>query len=114
MKYALLIYQPHPFDPKSLSPDAYKQVAADYAAVTATTGVTSGPPLGLPANAITVRVRDGQIVRTEGPCVSIAGAVGGFVIFEAESDTDAVELAARIPAARQGGAVEVRRCEVYW
>jgi hypothetical protein len=114
MKYALLIYQPHPFDPKSLSPEEYKQVAADYAAVTATQGATSGPPIGLPAHAITVQVRDGQIVKTDGPYVSVAGAVGGFVIYEAESDADAVELAARIPAARQGGAVEVRRCEVYW
>jgi hypothetical protein len=104
MKYALLIYQPHPFDPKSLSAEEYSQVAADYAAVTATQGATSGPPMGLPANAITVQVRDSQIVKTDGPYVS----------FEAESDADAVELAARIPAARQGGAVEVRRCEVYW
>jgi hypothetical protein len=114
MKYALLIYQPHPFDPKSLSPEDYQRVAADYAAVTATPGVTSGPPMGLPGKAITVRVRDGGIVKTAGPYVSVAGAVGGFVIFDAEGDTDAIELAARIPAARQGGAVEVRRCEVYW
>ncbi len=114
MKYALLIYQAPGYDPKSLGPEEHKQVSADYQAVNSTPGTTSGPPMGLPANAITVRVADGEISRQHGPYAGIDHAVGGFMIFEAESDEDAVALAARIPAARQGGAIEIRKCEVYW
>ena len=114
MKYALMIYQPHPFDPKALSPEEYRQVAADYAAVSSTPGVTPGPALGFAAKATTVRVRDGGTVTAPGPFAGEAHAVGGFVLLEAESLDEAVALAARIPAARLGGAVEVRPCEVYW
>jgi len=39
---------------------------------------------------------------------------GGFYVFEADDIDAAVELAARIPAARLGGAVEVRPAEEYW
>jgi hypothetical protein len=114
MKYALLIYQAPNYNPKALSPDEHKQVAAEYKAVTATPGATSGPPMGLPANAITVRMKDGQVSTSAGPYAGIDHSVGGFMIFEAESDEEAVALAAKIPAARQGGAIEVRKCEVYW
>jgi hypothetical protein len=114
MKYVLLIYQPHPFDPKALSPEEYKVVAADYAALNTTPGAAPGPPLGLPSNAITIRVQDGKVARSDGPYVSLAGALGGFCTFEAEDDAAAIALAARIPAARLGGEVEVRACEVYW
>jgi hypothetical protein len=41
-------------------------------------------------------------------------AVGGYLDFEAESIDSAVELAGRVPAARHGGAVEVRLAEPYW
>ena len=39
---------------------------------------------------------------------------GGYLVFEAENIEAAVDLAARIPAARLGGAVEVRPAEQYW
>lgn len=114
MKYALLIYQPHPFDPKALTPEEHKAVGADYGAVNATPNVTPGLPLGLPENAVTVRVRNGETVASDGPYVDTAGAVGGYFIFEADSKDEAIALAARVPAARLGGAVEVRPCEAYW
>lgn len=114
MKFALMIYQPYPFDPKAFSPEEHKAIGAEYGAVSATAGVMPGPPLGLPANATTVRVVEGNVVAADGPYVSIAGAVGGFMVLEAENQDEAVALAAKIPAARLGGAVEVRPCEVYW
>jgi hypothetical protein len=114
MKYALFIYQPHPFDPKSFSPEEHKSIGESYGVVSATPGVTPGPPLGLPENATTVRVIDGEVVMAAGPYVDVAGSVGGFMIFEADSQDEALALAAKIPAARLGGAVEVRPCEVYW
>lgn len=114
MKYVLLIYQPSPFDPRALPPEEHDAIGKQYHAVSTTPNVTPGPPLGTPQQAITVRVKDGAIETNEGPYVDVAGAVGGFMVFEADSQEEAVALAARVPAARLGGAVEVRPCEVYW
>jgi hypothetical protein len=53
-------------------------------------------------------VQNGETLLTDGPFVDAKEHVGGFIVVEAD-DLDAVlELAARIPAARMGGAVEVR------
>jgi len=38
----------------------------------------------------------------------------GYAVFEAETMEAAIELAARIPAARLGGAVEIRPADKYW
>ncbi len=114
MKYVLLIYQPSPFDASAYSEEEYNQIAAEYGAVSATPNVTPGLPMGLPKNAVTVRVSNGEVAATEGPYVNDAGAVGGYMIFEADSKEAAIELAARVPAARLGGAVEVRPAEAYW
>jgi hypothetical protein len=120
MKYVLLVYQgttPLPSSREAwatLSEEEQKAVWADYSAINQTPGVTPGLPLGLPERATTVRVTDGKAVATEGPFVDTMGAVGGYLVFEAESLDAAVELAGRIPAARHGGAVEVRPAEAYW
>jgi hypothetical protein len=61
-----------------------------------------------PEMATTVRVRDGKMLTTDGPFVEIKEAIGGYLFYEAEDLDAAIELAARIPAASMGGAVEVR------
>lgn len=71
-------------------------------------GVTPGTGLDVPETATTVRVEDGKTLVTDGPFVDIKEAIGGFLFFEADDLDAAIELAARIPAARLGGAVEVR------
>ena len=120
MKYVLLIYQgttPLPSSPDAwatLTEDEQKAVWSDYSAINHTPGVEPGLPLGLPQKATTVRVKDGNVVTTAGPFGDIAGAVGGYLVFEADSYEAAVELAGRVPAARLGGAVEVRPAEQYW
>jgi hypothetical protein len=120
MKYVLLIYQgttPLPSSPDSwatLSEDEQKAVWADYAALNTAPGVEPGLPLGLPEKAVTVRVQDSNVVASEGPFAGSMSAVGGYLIFDADSIEDAVALAARVPAARHGGAVEVRPAEPYW
>jgi hypothetical protein len=48
----------------------------------------------------------------EGP--HLAKGVGGFSVYEAESMAAGIALAARILAARLGGAVEIRPAEKYW
>jgi hypothetical protein len=114
MKYMLLIHQgdsPTPRSPDEwakLSEDEQKAVFADYQAINGTPGVTPGQQLGDPDTATTVRVEDGKTLTTDGPFVEIKEAIGGYLLFEADDLDAAIELAARIPAARLGGAIEVR------
>ena len=61
-----------------------------------------------PATATTVRVQDGNTLTTDGPFVEVKEALGGFLLFEADDLDAAIELAARIPTARMGGAIEIR------
>jgi hypothetical protein len=61
-----------------------------------------------PEMATTVRVHDGKTIITDGPYVEMKEALGGYLIFEAGDLDAAIALAARIPAARLGGAVEIR------
>ena len=114
MKYMLLIHQgaaATPRDPdawESLSEDEQKAVYAEYMAISETPGVTSGLQLQDPETATTVRVQDGKTLTTDGPFVETKEALGGYFLFEADDLDAAIELAARVPAARMGGAVEVR------
>jgi hypothetical protein len=114
MKYMLLIHQgdsPTPRSPDDwakLSEDEHKAVYADYQAINETPGVSPGLQLGDPDTATTVRVQDGKTLATDGPFVEIKEAIGGYLLFEADDLDAAIELAARIPAARLGGAIEVR------
>jgi hypothetical protein len=110
----LLIHQgdaPTPRDPEAwaeLSEDEQKQVYADYQAINQTRGVTPGNQLAPAESATTVRVEDGKTLTTDGPFVAVKEALAGYMIYEADDLDAAIELAARIPAARMGGAIEVR------
>ena len=113
MKYMLLIHQgttptPRSEEWDSLSQDEQNAVYAAYQAINATPGVTSGLQLADPETATTVRVQDGTTLTTDGPFVEIKEAIGGYLLFEADDLDAAIELAAMIPAASMGGAIEVR------
>jgi hypothetical protein len=114
VKYMLLIHQgdtPTPASPEAwatLSQDEQQAVYADYQAINQTLGVTPGMGLDLPETATTVRVKDGKTLTTDGPFVEIKESIGGYFLFEADDLDAAIELAAKVPAARLGGAVEVR------
>jgi hypothetical protein len=119
MQFVLLIYQgttPLPNTPEwdALSQGEQRAIYADYAALGKEEGITPGLPLGLPEQATTVRVDNGQTIATEGPYVDSKGAVGGYFVLEADDLDAAIALAARIPAARHGGAIEVRPVGTYW
>ena len=113
MKYMLLIHQgdtPLPGSPEweRLSENEQKAVYADYQAINQTPGVTPGVWMEVPETATTVRVENGETLTTDGPFVAVKEALGGYLSFEADDLDAAIELAARIPAARLGGAIEVR------
>jgi hypothetical protein len=113
MQYMLLIHQgttPLPGTPEweRLSPDEQQAVYRDYQAVNATPGVTPGLWLESPEAATTVRVEGGRTLTTDGPFVAVKEALGGYLFLEADDLDAAIELASLIPAARLGGAIEVR------
>jgi len=114
MRYLMLIHQgstPTPRDPEAwstLSPEEQNAVFADYKAINQTPGVTPGEQMDDPATATTVRVQDGTTLTTDGPFAELKEAIGGYLFFEADNLDDAIALAARVPAARLGGAIEVR------
>jgi hypothetical protein len=114
MKYMLLIHQGDTPLPGSeewgrLPEDEQKAVYADYQAINETPGVTpADAQMQPPETATTVRVEDGRTLTTDGPFVSVKEALGGYLFFEADDLDAAIELAARVPAARMGGAIEVR------
>jgi hypothetical protein len=114
MKYMLLIHQgdtPTPRDPEAwsrLSSEEQQSVFQDYKTVTSTPGVTPGEQMGPSDTATTVRVQDGKVLTTDGPFIETKESLDGYLIFEADDLDAAIELAAKIPSARMGGAVEVR------
>ena len=118
MKFVLLVYHgPNPALPgsdhwKALPEADQKAIYVDYAELNKTEGLTGGLPLGLPQAAKTVQVRDGETHVKDG--TYLAESAGGYSVYEAESMDAAIALAARIPAARLGGAVEIRPAEKYW
>ena len=113
MKYMLLIHQGSTPTPPSEEwdrlPDEEKgALYSAYQALNETPGVSPGMRLAPPETATTVRAEDGRTLTTDGPFVEIKEAIGGYLIYEADDLDAAIELAARIPAARMGGAIEVR------
>lgn len=114
MKYMLMIHQgttPTPLDPvawAALSPDEQQAIYDAYQEINATPGVTPGEGLQPPETATTVRVENGRTITTDGPFVDTKESINGYLIFDAPDLDAAIHLAAKIPAARLGGAIEVR------
>ena len=90
---------------------AYEQYGEFTQAVRNAGVFVSGNELGPTASATTVRIRHGRQVVTDGPYAEVKEALGGYYILECATVDDAIDWAARIPAASHG-AVEVRPVHV--
>jgi len=109
VKYILLIHQGDALQRQAeLSADEQQAIGGEYWAINETPGVTPGQWMQPPDTATTVRVENGATLTTDGPFVEIKEALGGYLIYEAADLDAAIALAARIPAARFGGAIEIR------
>ena len=109
MQYMLLIYSgeaPEAFD--RLSEDEQKAVLGEYYAISEAPGVTGGNQLQPTTTATTVRVEDGRTLTTDGPFAETKEALGGYYLLDVDDLDAALDIAARIPAARMGGSIEVR------
>lgn len=109
MQYLLQIYTGEAMAAwEQLSEEEKSAVTAEYMAIRQEPGVTGGAHLQPAMTATTVRVKDGATLTTDGPFLETKEALGGYYLFEADDLDAAIELAARVPAVRMGGAVEVR------
>lgn len=107
MRYAVLIYErPGAYDP--LDAAERRVVSAEYLALRDDPRVVDGARLQPVETATTVRVAGGEALVTDGPFADTKEVFGGYYIVEAADLDAAIELAARIPAARLGGSVEIR------
>jgi hypothetical protein len=107
MKYALLIYAaPDAMD--GVSDERRRAITEEYMALLTTPGVYASGQLQPAESATTVRVENGRPLITDGPFPEMKELLGGFYLLEADDIDGALELATRMPAARMGGAVEVR------
>jgi hypothetical protein len=112
MKYALLIYS-KPGDVQALPEAEQRSVVGEYFALRDDPRCLDGAGLQGTETATTVRVDDGRTLTTDGPYADTKEVFGGYYVFEADDLDQAIEVAARIPAARMGGAVEVRPVMEY-
>jgi len=109
MQYMLLIYSGDSMNGfEDLSEAEQKAISGEYYAISETPGVSGGNQLQPAETATTVRVENGQALTTDGPFATTKEVLGGYYLFEADNLDAALELAARIPAARLGGSIEVR------
>ena len=110
MRYALLICTDETAE-QALSPEESGSVLAEYGAFAeemAKRGVlTGGERLRPTTDATTVRVRDGEVLTSDGPFAETKEQIGGFFLVDCKDLDEAIQVAAKIPGAREGS-IEVR------
>jgi hypothetical protein len=108
MQYMLLIYAHDNGSWSKLSEEEQDAISQEYFAISSAPGVTGGDQLQPGTTATTVRVQDGRTLTTDGPFAETKEELGGYYLLDADDLDTALDVAARIPAARLGGAIEVR------
>jgi hypothetical protein len=105
MKYVLLVYDV-PAEWAGVTEEQMGGLMQEYNAVGEQS--VGGARLHPVEAAKTVRLRNGEAFVTDGPFAETKEHLGGYYVVEADSEQKALDLAARIPSARMGGAIEVR------
>lgn len=115
MEYLALVYGNEDMWEK-LSEDQRNAAYAGYMAVSrdaaAAGALVDASELESIASATSVRVRDGEAVVTDGPYADVKESLGGYYLFSCDTLDEAIDWAAKIPAAWTGGAVEIRPIHV--
>ena len=107
MQYALLIYT-RPEVTEALSDDEQETMHREYMELKDLPGIVGGAALHPVETATTVRLQDHHLLVTDGPFADTKEIFAGFYLLEADNLDQATEIAARIPAVRLGGSVEIR------
>ena len=110
MRYMMLIYSSETKDAK-MSEEEQGALYAEYGAFTNEVReknlMHSGDALQPTPTAKTVRVRNGEVVSTDGPFAETKEQLGGFYILDCKDMDEALAYAAKIPTSRYGS-IEVR------
>jgi hypothetical protein len=107
VQYALLIYgQPGRWE--HLSAEEQQTQMREYMELGERPETRGGADLGELSSATTVRVDGGETLTTDGPFAETKEYLGGLYLIECDNLDEAIEFASKIPAARTGGAIEVR------
>jgi hypothetical protein len=69
--------------------------------------LTGGERLRPTTDATTVRVRDGEVLTSDGPFAETKEQIGGYFAVDCKDLDEAIEIASKIPGARNGS-IEVR------
>jgi hypothetical protein len=110
MQFLLLIYENEKrysqgYDQAELK--AYQAFGQEFAKA-----IKGGNALQPTGTAVTVRVRDGKALTTDGPFAETKEQLGGFYLVEARDREEAAHIAAKIPSAKVGS-IEVRPIMVF-
>ena len=109
MKYLLQVYLNGAQDRLAQLPATEREATVqEFVAFFHSPEITDGNQLQPPATATTIRIHDGRLTRTAEPHNPSTEPLGGYYLVEATDIDHAITIAARIPALRMGGAVEVR------
>jgi hypothetical protein len=110
MKYLCLIYQDESL-PQKLPKAEFEKLHAEYVAfadeIKKSGRLIGNNGLQPSRSAITLRVRNGEVMTTDGPFAETKEQLGGYFLIEAKDLNEAIQVAAKIPSARFG-CVEVR------
>ncbi|MFL6075884.1 MAG: YciI family protein [Mycobacteriales bacterium] len=108
MKYLLLLHGeplPEPGTPEAA--ELFARYRAATAAMAEAGVLLATGPLQPVEATTTLRVRDGEVLLTDGPAAEIKEQFGGFTLIECADLDEALKWAATIPAAADG-CVEIR------
>ena len=107
MKYMLLVY----LDEQAMSESEREQCYGDSAQLARDLNLSGqyldASPLQPTPMATSVRMREGKRLVTDGPFAETREQLGGYFLVDARDLDDAINVAARIPAARLG-TIEIR------
>lgn len=112
MRYMLLIASDEKTDIPFGTPEWDEQMVA-YRAFSEECrrrgAMVAGDPLQSVETATTLRLQAGELVTLDGPYAETREQLGGYYLLDCKDESEALELAARIPTAARGS-IEVRRC----
>ena len=111
MKYLLLLYGDEnrwvEMSPEDAEEDM-KVWNAFYEQLTEKGAFLAGEALQPTTAATTVRIKDGEILHTDGPFAETREQLGGFYLLECPDLDAALSWAAKVPDLGEAGSVEVR------
>jgi hypothetical protein len=110
MRYLLMICTDEKWY-ESLPPEQLSGFTAEYDAFGQEMGnrgvLQGGERLRPTSDSTTVRVKDGDVLTSDGPFAETKEQIGGYFLVDCKDLDEAIEVASKIPAARHG-AIEVR------